>query len=129
MKTKLIFLLISIYWGQAIYSQHITVKNSSNHSQKDYIVEIPIKKLSLSLANYVVVTEKGEELPIEVVSDLKGNQKAIFPIDQLSANATEIFSIRKGFAHKYPKRTYAELAHKIGGKFVNNKYEGGFFVG
>jgi hypothetical protein len=126
MKTRLIFLLISIYWGQEIYSQHIMVKNLSPHPQKDYIVEIPIEKLSLSLANYIIVTEKGEELPIEVVSDLKGNQKAIFPIAQLPANATEEFSIKKGFAHNYPKRTYAELAHKIGGKFVNNKYEGDF---
>lgn len=95
MKTRLIFLLISIYWGQEIYSQHIMVKNLSPHPQKDYIVEIPIEKLSLSLANYIIVTEKGEELPIEVVSDLKGNQKAIFLIAQLPANATEEFSIKK----------------------------------
>ncbi len=126
MKTKLILLLITIYWGQEIYSQHITVKNTSNHPLKDYTVEIPIEKISLSLAHYVVVTEKGEEIPLEVVSDLNGNQKAVFPIADLSANETQVFSIKKGFAHNYPKRTYAELAHKIGGKFVNNKYEGGF---
>ena len=49
-----------------LYTRNIMVKNLSPHPQKDYIVEIPIEKLSLSLANYIIVTEKGEELPIDV---------------------------------------------------------------
>ncbi|PLB87212.1 DUF4861 domain-containing protein [Dysgonamonadaceae bacterium] len=109
-----------------IHAQRIEVKNSSIHDLYDYVVEIPIEKLNLKQANYVIVTNKGQELPLEVVADINGNQKAIFPVDFFPAHTTLTFTIKKGFANNYPKRTYAELAHKIGGKFEGKKYVGDF---
>ena len=108
------------------HSQIITVKNNSSVVIKDFVAEVPIKKLKLSIGNYVVVSQNGEIVPLELVADLKGNEFAVFPIKKIDAKSTLSFKIQKGTADKYPKRTYAELAHKIGGKFNGNKYEGGF---
>lgn len=106
-------------------SQTITVNNFSNHEVKDLVVEMPLRTLPFAVGNYSIASKAGI-VPLEIVSDLKGNQKAIFPVAQLKPNSSNVFLILKGAADEYPKRTYAELAHKIGGKFNGNSYEGGF---
>lgn len=119
-----LFILLTFFLiGNA---QTITVKNTSNQAIKDYVVEIPVKNLKLSIGNYMIVSKDGVEVPLEIVKDLKGNELAIFPVEKLEANSVNLFKVRKGTADAYPKRTYAELAHKIGGKFNGNLYEGGF---
>ena len=119
-----IFILLTFFLiGNA---QTITVKNTSNQAINDYVVEISVKNLKLSIGNYMIVSNNGVEVPLEIVKDLKGNELAIFPIEKLEANSVNSFKVRKGNAIAYPKRTYAELAHKIGGKFNGNLYEGGF---
>lgn len=107
-------------------AQTVTVKNNSNQEIKDYVVEIPVKNLKLSIGNYMIVSKDGAVVPLEIVKDLKGNELAIFPVEKLEANSVNIFKVRSGTANTYPKRTYAELAHKIGGQFNGNRYEGGF---
>lgn len=104
----------------------VTVSNRSIVTQKDYLVEIPIDKCPLPIGNYIVINESGEEAPLEITSDLHGNPKAVFPVAELSGNASAVFRMQKGIAAEYPKRTYAELSHKIGGEFTGMKYEGGF---
>ncbi len=108
------------------YGQTITIKNPSSKALRNYTVEISTDKLSLPFGSYKVVSETGAEVPLEMITDINGNQKAIFPVEVLPARATNVFKIKKGSADKYPKRTYAELAHKIGGKFAGSKYEGGY---
>lgn len=126
--SKLTLLAISLiaFSGQHLFSQNIIVENQSSKEITSILVEIPTDELELSLANYEVVGEGGEILPLEITEDIHGVQKAIFPIDKITANSSKSFTVRKGNAEKYPKRTYAELAHKIGGAFNGNKYEGGF---
>lgn len=119
----LLFLFLSAY---KVNGQTITVKNNSNKLLKDCIVEIPVEDLSLLSGSYIALNTDNEEFPLEFTTDLKGNQKAIFPISKFLPNTTKIFQFKKGSATNYPKRTYAELAHKIGGEFSGNKYEGGF---
>ena len=119
----LLFLFLITY---KVNGQTITVTNNSNKLLKDCIVEIPVEDLSLLLGSYVVLDTENKEFPLEITTDLRGDQKAIFPISKFPPNTTKIFHLRKGSSKNYPKRTYAELAHKIGGKFVGNKYEGGF---
>ncbi|MGC3977707.1 MAG: DUF4861 family protein [Paludibacteraceae bacterium] len=75
------------------------------------------------MGNYVAVSPEGEKLPVEIVSDMQGNQKVVFPVATLPANVSIKYSIQKGLAEAYPKRTYAEISHKIGGKFVGKNYE------
>lgn len=108
------------------YGQSIVVENRSVEEVSHYTVEIPVEEISLAYGDYMVVTENGEALPLEITADINGNRKAIFPVAHLAGNAKKVFQVKKGTADKYPKRTYAELAHKIGGEFVGPKYEGGY---
>jgi hypothetical protein len=82
--------------------------------------------LPLSIGNYYVVSKDGVQLPVEIASDINGEQKAIFLIETLEPKATHHFVFHCGQAESYPKRTYAEIAHKIGGQFVSGKYQGDF---
>ncbi|HPD59729.1 MAG TPA: DUF4861 family protein [Paludibacteraceae bacterium] len=109
-----------------VYSQSVTVKNQSNVLLKDFMVEIPVNKLPLTIGNYYVVSKEGVQLPVEIVSDINAEQIAVFSIERLQPNAILKFNFYRGQAENYPKRTYAEIAHKIGGQFVNGKYQGEF---
>jgi len=124
--SRSISLIVFLLLIQNIYSQSVTVRNLSNNELKDFMVEISVKKLPLSIGNYYVVSKEGVQLPVEIVSDIYGEQKAVFSIEKIEPNATLNFSFHRGQAENYPKRTYAEIAHKIGGQFVNGKYQGEF---
>ena len=107
-------------------SQTITVNNFSSHEIRDIVVEIPVRNLPISIGNFSVASKDGVTVPLEIVTDLKGNQQAIFPVKYLKPYSSNVFLLLKGKADEYPKRTYAELVHKIGGQFNGNSYEGGF---
>lgn len=109
-----------------VNSQTFTVNNCSNHEMKDIVVEIPVRNLPISIGNYAVASKDGLTVPLEIVSNLKGNQLAVFPVKCLKPRSSNVFLLLKGNTDEYPKRTYAELAHKIGGQFNGNTYEGGF---
>jgi len=123
-KTPLIIVFLLLF--QQIYSQTVTVMNQSEVVLKNYMVEIPVKQLPLSIGNYYVVSNEGVQSPVEIVSDINGEQYAVFSIEKLEPNATLKLNLHRGQAENYPKRTYAEIAHKIGGQFVNGKYQGEF---
>ncbi len=120
--TVTLFLL----FATAGFGQSIIVENRLVEEVSHYTVEIPVEKFSLAYGGYMVVGEDGEELPLEIVADIHGNRKAIFPVDCLPGNSKKVFQVKEGSADRYPKRAYAELAHKIGGEFAGPKYEGGY---
>lgn len=109
--------------GQSV--QNIKVKNNSSVKISDYVFEIPVKDLKLSLTNYNTIIN-GENVPIEIIQNIYGEQFAIFPINIIEGKKNLTVDIRQGTAYNYPKRTYAELSHKIGGRFEGHKYEGGY---
>lgn len=115
-----------LFFFVQVNSQTFTVNNCSNHEMKDIVVEIPVRNLPISIGNYAVASKDGSTVPLEIVSNLKGNQLAVFPVKCLKPRSSNVFLLLKGKADEYPKRTYAELAHKIGGQFNGNTYEGGF---
>jgi hypothetical protein len=99
----------------------LTVSNLSNRDVVDYTVEIPVEKLRcLSLGAYVAVDSESHEVPFELAKDVCDNTVAVFPVSLLRANSEQTYVIRPGQAVGYPKRTYAELSHKIGGEFVKH---------
>lgn len=123
----LILTVASIFFPlQTMFAQDIVLQNSSGKQIVNTVVEISTERLQLPLGIYEAVNKNGEIVPLEVTMDIFGEQKAIFPLDEIEANSEKTFTIRKGNAESYPKRTYAELAHKIGGAFEGNRYEGGF---
>ncbi|MFR9166952.1 MAG: DUF4861 family protein [Dysgonomonas sp.] len=114
--------------------KQVTIQNNTGNNILDYTAEIPLGKISLPIGNYIAADENGNIVPVEISENIKGESSLIFPVANIKANTSVKYTIKKGTADKYPKRTYAELAHKIGGKFepkVNDKhnrieYTGGF---
>lgn len=110
--------LLTVNMLTAQYSTSVVIKNPSNNEIVDYTVEIPVEELSLPLGNYVAFDSTA--VPVELVKDVCGNTKLIFPVSHLNGLEERDFLIIRGDAYEYPKRTYAELSHKIGGKFVQH---------
>jgi hypothetical protein len=127
MKTQLfclfIFLFASYAQGQEL---SLTLQNASDKKIVDYTVELPVSQLHELPVNHYIVQVDGQEVPLEITGNLRGETKAIFPVASWNPHETKQISIRPGKADQYPKRTYAELAHKIGGHFEGQKYVNGF---
>ncbi|GAB6008154.1 DUF4861 family protein [Dysgonomonas reticulitermitis] len=129
-KYLLFFLLVcaqtaSLSIAAQVATKSITVKNPSPQAITDYTLEIPAKTLNLPLGNYVAVVEE-KTVPVEIIENIQGELTAVLPIARIEANKTLEVTIRQGTADSYPKRTYAELSHKIGGHFEGYKYVGGY---
>lgn len=106
-------------------SKQIVLKNNSDKIIKDYTLEIPVDKLNLSFGSYIA--EIGNQIvPVEIIVDMQKRQKAIVPVGFIEAGKDQKITIRQGASETYPKRTYAELSHKIGGQFIGKEYIGGY---
>ncbi|MDR1810058.1 MAG: DUF4861 domain-containing protein [Prevotella sp.] len=114
-------ILLVLSAESAAAQRKVEIINKSATDIVDYTAELPVGKLKLPINNYIAVCENGDKLPVEITSDVRGNTTLIFPASEIKANSTLRFSIQPGEAPAYPKRTYAELSHKIGGEFVPNK--------
>ncbi|MDR1706719.1 MAG: DUF4861 domain-containing protein [Prevotella sp.] len=108
-----------------VVTKSVTVRNTSSRDITDYTLEIPVKKLNLPLGNYVATVD-GKNVPVEIIQNIRGELTAVLPIEKIEANKTLKVAIKQGTADNYPKRTYAELSHKIGGHFEGHKYVGGY---
>jgi len=83
-------------------------------------------------SNAFVILAEGRELASQAIDrDNDGNTDHIVCVADFAPNETKTFTVRYAksgeLRREYPKRTQAELSHKVGGKFVNRKYEGGTF--
>lgn len=120
----IILILCSIFLIQVdLYAQQtITIKNNSEQVISNYTLEIPVSELNLSLGNYHTVIN-NQAVPVEMVTNIKGEEITIFPIDKIKPNEELSLKIEKGDATAYPKRTYAELSHKINRPYYNSKQD------
>ena len=129
MKNKLMLLLflsfvsLSTAWS---VSYEFTLENTTSSDLIDYVVEIPWSRMSDLPTGSFIADDGRVKVPVELTADLKGEAFFIFPVAVLPAGEKRTFKIQPGEVHEYPKRTYAEIAHKIGGQFVGHKYEGGY---
>lgn len=111
----------------------VTVNNPLDQQRKDVMVFLPeeeIKKHSPSFnAKAFVVLDGNNEVASQYNLKDEKQKGIIVMLDQLDSNASKSITIRynqKGEATRsYPKRTQAELSHKVGGHFENRKYIGG----
>ncbi len=119
-------LLSSILSINIAFSQtkNILIENKGSKSVVDYTVEIPIADLKLPLGNYVGILPDKTVVPIEISTGINNKEWAILPIGKLNAGEKQTIKIEQGSSDSYPKRTYAELAHKIGGNFEGSNYVG-----
>jgi hypothetical protein len=80
---------------------------------------------------FVILTSTKELASQTGNLDNDGNTNQIICVADFAANESKELIVRYAksgaLTREYPKRTQAELSHKVGGKFVNRKYEGGAF--
>jgi hypothetical protein len=124
MKITLFFAFLCFFFIGHAQTYTCTFTNRSDQPIRDYTAEIPLRQLKdLPLGEYVAF-DGEENVPVEISTDLKGNQTIIFPIDLFNPKESKTIKIIPGQSPSYPKRTYAEIAHKIGGKFEGHQYKG-----
>jgi hypothetical protein len=126
---KEIIVLISVWFAiPQVQGQEISliIQNQSDKKVTDCVIELPQSQLKkFPFGNYKVEID-GLEVPLESITDLKGETKAVFPVAVINPKENKRVKIVPGQAIKYPKRTYAELSHKIGGHFEGHEYKGDF---
>ncbi|MDR0413302.1 MAG: DUF4861 domain-containing protein [Dysgonamonadaceae bacterium] len=125
---KLVFCVLMGVILSCSHSRDLTVSvsNLSGREIVDYTVEIPESQYrGLPLGDYFAVVD-DEKVPVEIATGLLGDTRLIFPVAVLHPHETKTVPIRPGRAEGYPKRTYAELSHKIGGHFEGQQYVDGF---
>lgn len=105
-------------------TKDLIIENKSSNTLVDYTVEIPVANLKLPFGNYIAILPDKSIVPVELSTDINNKEVAILPIGKLNAGERQTIKIQKGSDDSYPKRTYAELAHKIGGEFQGTKYVG-----
>lgn len=114
----------------------LSVKNPASLARKDAEVVLDLAKLKASAPEFndkaFVVLHNAQELASQANDrDGDGNTDEIVCVADFAANETKALTVRYAksgaLSREYPKRTQVELSHKVGGTFVNRKYEGGAF--
>ncbi len=108
-------------------SYEFSLQNPSDKDLTNCVAEIPISELNKLTPENLIASDGKTIVPIEVSTDLTGKTFIIFPFE-LKRKETKVFHIKTGNAYSYPKRTYAEIVHKIGGQFEGKKYTGGYWT-
>lgn len=113
----------------------VTVHNPIDCSRTDASVFLDVQKLQEKCAVFnpdaCIVWCGGAEIPSQFDSGTPGPGRIVFVADFTPGETKRISlcSRQGGVMHReYPKRTQAELAHKMGGTFVGKKYIGGTFM-
>ncbi len=117
-------------------SLSLTAKNETNLVRIDEAVVLNVEQLKAKASDFnsnaFVIFSNGAELASQA-TDLNddGNPDQIVAIMDFKPGEKKKLSLRYATSgvksRDYPKRTQAELSVKIGGKFVDRKYEGGTF--
>lgn len=114
--------------GNLLYAQesaNIQVENTAKETIVDYVVEVPVADLKLGIGDYKATAGQNDISPVEIITDVFGVQKALFLIPSIDGKKSQAYQLTKGDLQTYPKRTSAELTHKIGGQFIGKEYIGG----
>ncbi len=120
------------------YSESLTfsVKNTGSLARHDAEIVLDIAKLKAQAPDFndkafVILTNTKELASQANDPDGDGNTDQIVVVADFAPTETKALTVRYAKSgappREYPKRTQAELSHKVGGKFVNRKYDGGVF--
>ncbi|GAA4443080.1 hypothetical protein GCM10023188_43560 [Pontibacter saemangeumensis] len=114
----------------------VTVTNPLNQQREDVMVLVEGEEIKKRIASFnpkaFVVLDGKNEIASQYNLRDSENRGIVVVLDQLAPKATRNLTIRyneKGSSVRtYPRRTQAEVSHKVGGEFQNRKYIGGQFV-
>jgi len=114
----------------------LTVKNETNLLRIDEAMVLNVEELKAKALDFnpnaFVIFSNGTELASQA-NDLNGDgdPDQIVVVTDFKPGEKKKISLRYATSgvkpREYPKRTQAELSVKVGGKFVERKYEGGKF--
>ena len=113
-----------------------SVRNTTNLARQDAEMVLEIEKIKTKAADFndkaFVVLASGKELASQANDlDGDGNADQIIVVADFAPQETKTLTVRYAksgaLPREYPKRTQAELSHKVGGQFVDRKYQGGEF--
>ena len=114
----------------------ISIENTASLARVDQAVALDITGIQTKYPGFnsdaFAVVAGDHELPSQAV-DLNGDRQPdqIIFVADFTAQEEKTVTVRYASSGKikreYPKRTQAELSHKVGGQFVDRKYEGGTF--
>lgn len=150
MRTFLMVICLSILLGliscspdveEAIKTEYplslkLRAANNSDILRVDEAVIVEVDNLKARASDFnpraFVIFSRGAELPSQVIDrDADGNPDQITTILDFKPREKRTLIFRYhpsgNRLREYPKRTQAELSIKVGGRFVNRKYEGGTF--
>ncbi|MDR1951714.1 MAG: DUF4861 domain-containing protein [Bacteroidales bacterium] len=141
MKPKHFFLsLLFIAIAMNATAQKFQVPYSGTTAVEDYIYEIPKSALPASFDEKLYAVQYEKNLyPIEKSVDILGNVSYISIINITTDRRGRVVVptvtlVKSDVSNSYPKRTYAEIAHKTGGEWVRNPkrrtfdYRGGDWI-
>ncbi len=122
---------------KSLFPQSFTVEVSNPLDLERHDVYVHISAGMISKVNKkfnrnaFVVLYDGREIASQYNDENSPDPGIVLVLDKLASRQTVTLVVRynkKGTAERdYVKRTYAELSHKTGGKFVNREYIGGAF--
>lgn len=111
----------------------VSVTNPSDIARPDALISLKLSDIEKKYPDFNAsawgIFSGGKEIPSQINS-VDGETTLVFVAD-FTAKQKKAFNIR--FAENgerivtFPKRTQAELSHKVGGRFINRVYEGGQF--
>ncbi|MBX2971109.1 MAG: DUF4861 domain-containing protein [Cyclobacteriaceae bacterium] len=140
MKNIIFLIVLLLFWscssnekqGEFAESIQVMVTNPAAFDRSEVLVFIPQEKLAPDFNPKAFVVLNGEtEISSQFNhhdSDFKG---IVVVLDQLKANEARELTVQYNkegeVMRKYPKRTQAELSHKVGGEWKEREYIGGEF--
>lgn len=113
----------------------ITVGNALDGERENSLVSIPVSDIKSKYTDFnpqaFVVFDKDMEVPGQFGTNDHGRESVFFVLEKLGARESKSITIRyhpEGEnKHDYPKRTQAELSHKVGGQWKEREYFEGEF--
>jgi hypothetical protein len=114
----------------------VNVSNPLNQQREDVLVFIGREEIKKKAASFnpqaFVVLDGNKEIPSQYNTKDSGKKGIVVVLDRLEPKGSRSLTIRyKGdgtATRTYPKRTQAEVSHKVGGEFQDRKYIGGTFT-
>ncbi|HEY9047872.1 MAG TPA: DUF4861 family protein, partial [Ohtaekwangia sp.] len=116
-------------------SFRVKVTNPLNIAREHVVIVLSPEEISKHArrfnSNAFIVIDNGKEIPSQYNKQDQDNAGVVFVLDKLNASASLEVIVRfhptATLARSYPKRTQAELSHKVGGEWKNREYIGGNF--
>ncbi len=109
---------------------HVYLHNPSDFARQQQPVLLPLNDLGVTLAanDNLQVNQAGQTLPSQLIDrDGDGKKDSLLLTPDLAAGDHIDLIVRQGEPATSPKRTQAEISHKVGGEWQGSQYIGGRF--